>query len=63
MGQGQGSTADYLSRFLAQRPQERWGQAVVVDSRAGAGGTIPTDVVAKSRRMGTKGPGAKRGQT
>jgi tripartite-type tricarboxylate transporter receptor subunit TctC len=48
MGQGQGSTADYLSRFLAQRLQERWGQAVVVDSRAGAGGTIPTDVVAKS---------------
>ena len=53
MGQGQGSTANYLSRFLAQRPQERWSQAVVVDSRAGAGGTIPTDVVAKSRRMGT----------
>ncbi len=48
MGQGQGSTADYLSRFIAQRLQERWGQAFVVDSRAGAGGTIPTDVVAKS---------------
>ncbi|MEI6304017.1 MAG: tripartite tricarboxylate transporter substrate binding protein [Betaproteobacteria bacterium] len=48
MGQGQGSTADYLSRFLGQRLQEKWGQAVVVDSRSGAGGTIPTDVVAKS---------------
>lgn len=48
MGQGQGSTADYLSRYIGQRLHERWGQAVVVDSRSGAGGTIPTDVVAKS---------------
>src|SRR5881296_2061432 len=47
-GQGTGSTADYLSRFLAQRLQERWGQPVIVDSRSGAGGTIPTDIVAKS---------------
>jgi len=47
-GQGTGSTADYLSRYLAQKLQERWGQPVIVDSRAGAGGTIPTDVVAKS---------------
>jgi tripartite-type tricarboxylate transporter receptor subunit TctC len=47
-GQGAGSTADYLSRFVAQRLQERWGQPVIVDSRSGAGGTIPTDVVAKS---------------
>jgi tripartite-type tricarboxylate transporter receptor subunit TctC len=47
-GQGTGSTADYLSRYVAQKLQERWGQPVIVDSRAGAGGTIPTDVVAKS---------------
>jgi tripartite-type tricarboxylate transporter receptor subunit TctC len=47
-GQGTGSTADYLSRYLSQRLLERWGQPVIVDSRAGAGGTIPTDVVAKS---------------
>jgi tripartite-type tricarboxylate transporter receptor subunit TctC len=47
-GQGTGSTADYLSRYLAQKLAERWGQPVLVDSRAGAGGTIPTDVVAKS---------------
>jgi tripartite-type tricarboxylate transporter receptor subunit TctC len=48
MGQGAGSTADYLSRFLGVRLTEKWGQAVVVDNRAGAGGTVPTDVVAKS---------------
>src|SRR4051812_24684032 len=47
-GQGMGSTADYLSRYLSQRLNERWGQPVLVDSRAGAGGTIPTDAVAKS---------------
>src|SRR6266850_326094 len=47
-GQGTGSTADYLSRYIAQKLGERWGQPVIVDSRAGAGGTIPTDVVAKS---------------
>ncbi|HTF14381.1 MAG TPA: tripartite tricarboxylate transporter substrate-binding protein, partial [Burkholderiales bacterium] len=47
-GQGTGSTADYLSRYIAQKLTERWGQPVIVDSRSGAGGTIPTDVVAKS---------------
>jgi tripartite-type tricarboxylate transporter receptor subunit TctC len=47
-GQGTGSTADFLSRYIAQKLTERWGQPVIVDSRAGAGGTIPTDIVAKS---------------
>jgi tripartite-type tricarboxylate transporter receptor subunit TctC len=47
-GQGTGSTADYLSRFLSQRLTERWGQPVIIDNRAGAGGTIPTDLVAKA---------------
>jgi tripartite-type tricarboxylate transporter receptor subunit TctC len=48
MGQGAGSTADYLSRYIGQKLSERWGQPVVVDNRAGAGGTIPTDIVAKA---------------
>jgi tripartite-type tricarboxylate transporter receptor subunit TctC len=47
-GQGIGSTADYLSRYIGAKLTERWGQPVIVDSRAGAGGTIPTDAVAKS---------------
>jgi tripartite-type tricarboxylate transporter receptor subunit TctC len=47
-GQGTGSTADYLSRYIAQKLTERWGQPVIVDSRSGAGGTIPTDAVAKA---------------
>lgn len=48
MGGGVGSTADYLSRFIGVRLTEKWGQAVVVDNRAGAGGTIATDIVAKA---------------
>lgn len=48
MGQGIGSTADYLSRYLGQKLTEKWGQAIVVDNRAGAGGTVPTDICAKA---------------
>lgn len=48
MGQGAGSTADYLSRYIGVRLAEKWGQSVVVDNRAGAGGTLSADVVAKS---------------
>src|SRR6266852_6868748 len=47
-GQGMGSTADYLSRYLAQKLQQHWNQPVIVDSRSGAGGTIPADAVAKA---------------
>ena len=48
MGGGVGSTADYLSRFVGQKLNEKWGQPVVTDSRAGAGGTLSADVVAKA---------------
>ena len=47
-GQGPGSTADYLSRLLGQKLTEKWGQPVLIDSRAGAGGTVPADIVAKA---------------
>ena len=48
MGGGVGSTADYLSRFIGQKLNEKWSQPVVVDSRSGAGGTLAADVVAKA---------------
>src|SRR5258705_13298753 len=51
-GQGTGSTADYLSRYVAQKPGERWAQPVIVASAAGAGGTIPTDVLSKAPPAG-----------
>ncbi len=48
MGGGVGSTADYLSRFIGHKLNEKWSQPVVVDSRSGAGGTLAADIVAKA---------------
>ncbi len=45
---GTGSTTDTLARILGQKLAEAWGQPVVIDNRAGAGGNIGTDMVAKS---------------
>ena len=43
-----GGGTDLLGRTLAQKLNEAWGQPVVVDNRAGGGGNIGTDMVAKS---------------
>ncbi len=43
-----GGTTDLLGRVLANRLSETLGQQVIVDNRPGAGGTIGSDVVAKS---------------
>lgn len=43
-----GGPADIYARFMAQRLQEAFGQAFVVDDRPGAGSIIGTDLVAKS---------------
>src|ERR1700687_2284948 len=43
-----GGGTDLLGRTLAQKLNEAWGQAVVVDNRAGGSGNIGTDMVAKS---------------
>jgi tripartite-type tricarboxylate transporter receptor subunit TctC len=43
-----GGSSDFLGRLLAQKLSEQMGQQVVVDNRAGAGGTIGYDHVAKS---------------
>lgn len=43
-----GGGADVIARLLVQRLTENWGQTVVVDNRAGAGGTVGSELVAKS---------------
>ncbi len=43
-----GGPADILSRIIGQHLAESWGQQVVVDNRAGAGGNIGSDIVAKA---------------
>ena len=43
-----GGTTDILTRAISQKLSEDWKQPVVVDNRAGAGGNIGADLVAKS---------------
>ena len=43
-----GGASDTLARIVGQKLSEKWGQAVVVDNRAGAGGNIGMDMVAKA---------------
>ena len=57
-----GGGTDLVGRTIAQRLTEALGQSVVVDNRAGAGGVIGADTVAKAAAdgytllMGTPGP-------
>jgi tripartite-type tricarboxylate transporter receptor subunit TctC len=45
---GPGSSMDIIARVLAQRLNESWEQPVIVDNRAGAGGNIAAEIVARS---------------
>ena len=47
-----GGTSDILARTIGQKLQERLGQSVVVDNKAGAAGTVGADIVAKARPDG-----------
>jgi tripartite-type tricarboxylate transporter receptor subunit TctC len=43
-----GGATDIVGRLIAQKLSESFGQQVIVDNRGGAGGTIGSDVAAKS---------------
>ena len=43
-----GGASDALARIVGQKLSEKWGQPVVIDNRAGAGGNIGMDAVAKA---------------
>ena len=47
-----GSAVDFTARAIGQRLTEVWGQQVVIDNRAGAGGIIAHEIAAKAAPNG-----------
>src|SRR3979490_3594586 len=47
-----GSSTDIVGRVVAQKLAEMWGQPVLAENRAGAGGSIGTAFVAKAAADG-----------
>lgn len=52
VGYGPGTTSDVFARLIANALTQRWGQAVIVENRAGASGAIGAELVAKSEPDG-----------
>ena len=47
-----GSASDLIARRLGSKMSENWGQQVVVDNRAGAGGVVGMGIVAAAAPNG-----------
>ena len=47
-----GGSTDIIARLVGQRLSERLGQQVIIDNRGGAGGTIGTEIAARSNPDG-----------
>lgn len=52
VGYPAGGSNDTVARIVAQKLTDSWGQNVVVDNRAGAGGTIAADMVVRAQPDG-----------
>jgi tripartite-type tricarboxylate transporter receptor subunit TctC len=52
VGFAAGGGTDVMARIVAPRMSERLGQPVIIENRAGAGGNLATEVVAKSAADG-----------
>ena len=48
VGYGPGTQVDTTARLIGQKISENWGQAVVLDNRPGASGTLAASMVAKA---------------
>ena len=48
IAQAPGSATDVVSRLITNKLQETMGQPFIIDARPGAGGTLGTDIAAKS---------------
>ena len=49
-----GGSTDIIARLVGQKLGERLGQQVVIDNRGGAGGTIGTEIAARSTPTATR---------
>src|SRR5262249_31037020 len=47
-----GGPTDAMARILGQRLSEKWGQGIVIENRAGAGGNIAARQIAKAEATG-----------
>jgi tripartite-type tricarboxylate transporter receptor subunit TctC len=45
---GPGGVTDSVARIIAQKLSDKWGQPLIIENRAGAGGNIGTELVTKS---------------
>jgi len=43
-----GSSTDVITRIVAQKVAEQWGQPVIVENRGGAGGNVAAQVISKA---------------
>jgi len=43
-----GGATDITARVVAEKLSTKWGQPVVIDNKAGAGGNVGSDLIAKS---------------